>query len=197
VGAPSTPPSELSRKDEVWIGESGMITVAGGKLTGFRKMAETVIGHVAAASGIGPGPAPPVHPLPGGDVDPDLSRAAAGLARHDCVPAAVAERLVRLYGAEAGEVLRLGADPLTPGGLVVRGEVAWAVRVEAAATLADVLYRRTRAAPFLPAERSALVEPVGAELAALAGWDRRRRDEEEATVRRLFDAELAFAAGDT
>lgn len=35
--------SEISRKDEVWISDSGMITIAGGKLTGYRKMAETVV----------------------------------------------------------------------------------------------------------------------------------------------------------
>ncbi|MGG3564344.1 glycerol-3-phosphate dehydrogenase/oxidase [Neobacillus rhizosphaerae] len=36
-------PSEISRKDEIWISDSGLITIAGGKLTGYRKMAETVV----------------------------------------------------------------------------------------------------------------------------------------------------------
>lgn len=36
-------PSELSRKDEIFLSESGLITIAGGKLTGFRKMAERVV----------------------------------------------------------------------------------------------------------------------------------------------------------
>lgn len=40
-------PSELSRKDEIFISESGLITIAGGKLTGFRKMAEKVVDLVA------------------------------------------------------------------------------------------------------------------------------------------------------
>ncbi|GKV57351.1 glycerol-3-phosphate dehydrogenase [Sporosarcina sp. NCCP-2222] len=35
-------PSEISRKDEIWTSETGLITIAGGKLTGYRKMAETV-----------------------------------------------------------------------------------------------------------------------------------------------------------
>lgn len=35
--------SEISRKDEVWVSDSGMITIAGGKLTGYRKMAEMVV----------------------------------------------------------------------------------------------------------------------------------------------------------
>lgn len=36
-------PSEISRKDEIWESESGLITIAGGKLTGYRKMAELVV----------------------------------------------------------------------------------------------------------------------------------------------------------
>jgi glycerol-3-phosphate dehydrogenase len=40
-------PSEISRKDEIWESESGLITIAGGKLTGYRKMAETVVDLLA------------------------------------------------------------------------------------------------------------------------------------------------------
>ncbi|MEC2056323.1 FAD-dependent oxidoreductase [Peribacillus psychrosaccharolyticus] len=40
-------PSEISRKDEIWESESGLITIAGGKLTGYRKMAETIVDLVA------------------------------------------------------------------------------------------------------------------------------------------------------
>jgi len=40
--------SEISRKDEIWTSESGLITIAGGKLTGYRKMAEMVLDHVTA-----------------------------------------------------------------------------------------------------------------------------------------------------
>lgn len=40
-------PSEISRKDEVWTSHSGLITIAGGKLTGYRKMAELVVNTVA------------------------------------------------------------------------------------------------------------------------------------------------------
>jgi glycerol-3-phosphate dehydrogenase len=36
-------PSELSRKDEVFVSESNLISIAGGKLTGFRKMAERIV----------------------------------------------------------------------------------------------------------------------------------------------------------
>ena len=40
-------PSELSRKDEIFIASSGLISIAGGKLTGYRKMAEKVVNQIA------------------------------------------------------------------------------------------------------------------------------------------------------
>lgn len=40
-------PSELSRKDEIFISETGLVSIAGGKLTGYRKMAERVVNHIA------------------------------------------------------------------------------------------------------------------------------------------------------
>jgi len=39
--------SELSRKDEIFTSDSGLISMAGGKLTGYRKMAERVVNRVA------------------------------------------------------------------------------------------------------------------------------------------------------
>jgi len=46
------PPTELSRKDEIFVSESGMISIAGGKLTGFRKMAERVVDQVLEELGL-------------------------------------------------------------------------------------------------------------------------------------------------
>ena len=39
--------SELSRKDEIFISESGLMSIAGGKLTGYRKMAQRIVDLVA------------------------------------------------------------------------------------------------------------------------------------------------------
>ena len=36
-------PSEISRKDEIWESDSGLLSIAGGKLTGYRKMAEMIV----------------------------------------------------------------------------------------------------------------------------------------------------------
>lgn len=43
IKKPGKGPSEISRKDEIFVSESGMIIIAGGKLTGYRKMAERVV----------------------------------------------------------------------------------------------------------------------------------------------------------
>lgn len=44
-------PSELSRKDEIFVSSSGLISIAGGKLTGYRKMAERVVDLVCKKMG--------------------------------------------------------------------------------------------------------------------------------------------------
>src|SRR5690606_9966643 len=40
-------PSELSRKDEIFVSDSGLVSIAGGKLTGYRKMAERTVDLIA------------------------------------------------------------------------------------------------------------------------------------------------------
>jgi len=47
IRKPGKKPSEISRKDETFVWDSGLITIAGGKLTGYRKMAERVVNKVA------------------------------------------------------------------------------------------------------------------------------------------------------
>lgn len=44
-------PSEISRRDEIFVSDSGLISIAGGKLTGYRKMAETVVDKVVELLG--------------------------------------------------------------------------------------------------------------------------------------------------
>lgn len=44
-------PSEISRKDEIWEASNGVITIAGGKLTGYRKMAQSVVDIVVKQLG--------------------------------------------------------------------------------------------------------------------------------------------------
>ncbi|MFD2683142.1 glycerol-3-phosphate dehydrogenase/oxidase [Bacillus seohaeanensis] len=66
-------PSEISRKDEIFVSESGFISIAGGKLTGYRKMAESIVDLVAKnlheLEGANYPGTPTMHlPISGGDV---------------------------------------------------------------------------------------------------------------------------------
>ncbi|MFQ5556884.1 MAG: FAD-dependent oxidoreductase [Acidimicrobiales bacterium] len=192
VAQPGKDPREISRKDEVWIGAGGMVTVAGGKLTGFRAMAITVMEAVAERLDQELRPPPGPEPIPGGGLAADLDAESGALAESTGVDPAIADRLVRLYGSEAPEIVAAGAEPLVSGGRVVVGEVAWAVEVDGAHDLEDVIYRRTRAAWYRPSEREALLAPVAERMADLLGWDDARGEKEIAAVRARFAEELAF-----
>ena len=184
--------AEISRKDEVWVGTGGMITIAGGKLTGFRTMAMTVLDFVAERLGrsLAPGPGP--DPIPGGDLSSDLDGHAASVAASSGLERPLVDRLVRLYGDETSQVLAVGQESLVPGGRVVTGEVAWAVEVDGALTLEDLVYRRTRAAWYTPAEREGLLAPAASLMADMLGWDEARTAYEVESVRARFASELQF-----
>jgi glycerol-3-phosphate dehydrogenase len=193
IAQPGKPPAELSRKDEVLVGPAGVVTIAGGKLTGYRKMGEDVVTQVGVALGRTLA-APPAEepPLPGGDFAGPLEDLAAGLARARAIDAEAALRLVRLYGAEADAVVARDPAPIAPGLALRAGEVDHALEVEAALTLEDVVYRRTRAALYDPAAREAMLEPAAERMAARLGWSAERRARELAAVRARLAADLAF-----
>ena len=92
-------------------------------------------------------------------------------------------------------MLALGAAPIVEGGSVRQGEIDWAIDVEAATTVEDVIYRRTRAAWFVPHEREDLAPRVADHMADRLGWDDARRDAELTAVRTRFAAELEFREG--
>jgi len=192
LAEPGKPPAELSRRDEVSVGRAGMVTIAGGKLTGYRKMGADVVLRVFEALGKPPAPPPVDVPLPGGDFDGDLDALAGRVARDAGVDARTALRLARLYGTEAVAVCARGREPLVAGGAVVAGEVDWAVAVEGALDARDVVYRRTRAALYDPDVRGAIAPAVAERMAGLLGWDAARVAAETAAVAAQLAADLAF-----
>ena len=198
IAEPGKGPSEISRKDEVWVGPQQVLTIAGGKLTGYRPMAHDALEKLAEAIGVEAAPALAEEPpLPGGDFDGDLDALAARLAQETGVAPACAERLVRLYGTESFEVVKRDASPLAPGTSLVAGEVEWGVSVEGAATIRDVLYRRTGAALYEPAAKDVVVEPIADRMAALLGWDEERRSREIAEARARLAEDLSFAESES
>jgi len=197
IAQPGRAPSEISRKDELLVGPAGVLTIAGGKLTGYRKMAEDVMERVAELLGRPRPTEGEEPPLPGGDFAGDVDALADRLAAATGVEKATAARLARLYGSEAEDVVRRGPTPLVAGTSVLAGEVDHAVALEGARTLEDVVYRRTRAALYDPSAREAMLEPAAARMAALLGWTSERVARECAAVRARLAADLAFrnAAG--
>jgi glycerol-3-phosphate dehydrogenase len=195
IAEPGKPPTEISRRDEVLVGAAGVVTLAGGKLTGYRLMARDTVAKAAEVGGLRLGPAPAEEPpLPGGDFAGDLASLEAGLCAELGLSPECAARLARLYGSESRDVAAAGAEPLLPGAPVLASEVDWAVRVEGAARVEDVIYRRLRTAWYTPGAREQSVEPVAARMAALLSWAPERTRAEVEAVRARLAADLGFLA---
>jgi glycerol-3-phosphate dehydrogenase len=196
IAQPGKKPHEISRRDEVLIGPARVVTMAGGKLTGYRPMARETVEKAARACGLTlREPPAEEEPLPGGDFDGDLGALETALQREFDVSPACAERVVRLYGTEAATIARRGREPLLVGSNVLGAEVDWAVDFEGAATLEDVLYRRIRTSLYTPDCRNESVEPVARRMAARLGWSDERMGAEIERARRRLSADLSFREG--
>jgi len=155
---------DISRRAELYETSSGLITITGGKLTTWRRMAKEAVDRIAWRDGSEVECRTHAVPL-GMPVDPaDLVHA----------PPAARAQLAGRYGHLAHDVLAHGrAEPILPGYPDLECEVVYAARREQARTVADVLLRRTRlgltaARPLLA---SGAVERVAALLAVELGWD--------------------------
>lgn len=175
-------PSDISRKDEVWVGPEGVISIAGGKLTAYRKMAEGIVDQVEEALGRTPSECrTAATPLVGGDVDPAsmTQRLSAGR-----FPRAKAARLARLYGSEAFDAF---------GGPMV--EARRAVLFEGAAMLEDYWVRRSARAWFDPDAGMGALEAAATEMAGLLGWSDEEKARQVKACRAIHDESLAFQGG--
>lgn len=169
--------SDVPREHKLYR-DGRMITVAGGKLTTYRRMAaETVDAAVKAVNIKCPGSSTGKAKLPGArGLDTDLDALAAQLAKDADLPEDVAHRLVNVYGARSTEIAeRAKAEPslkerVTPDRDVIMAEVVHAVERELALTVEDVLVRRTSLS--LTAEDQALnaAERVAEVMGERLGW---------------------------
>jgi len=131
----------------------GLISIVGGKLTTYRNLSRQTVDMVYDKLDLkAPGSHTGEVPLPGGDTQ-DFEAFAAGFKAGSGLTDELAERLLRLYGVRAPDVLEMAGDdpslkmPLGPSATVETGiigaEVLYAFRRELAQTLSDVLLRRT------------------------------------------------------
>ena len=193
---------DISRKAELYETSSGLLTITGGKLTTWRRMAKQVVDRMVEREGR----VAPAHtaeiPLGMPATDEDLEPP-DGVAGSD-LPDGWRERLAFRYGHAARNVLALAAEraelarPIVPGEPDLLAEAAIAARLEQARTVADVMLRRTRlgivSAPRLRDAKSVL--PVAQAIGRELGWGRRRiRQEADAWVE-LAKGEGVDPAGD-
>ncbi len=163
---------DISRKAELYETSSGMITITGGKLTTWRRMAKQTVDRIVERDGNDARCI--THELPLG-----MAVAPADLV---AAPDWARDQLAGRYGHVAHDVLAVApelAEAIVPGRPDLLAEVVYAARREQARTIGDVLLRRTRLA--LTAARS-LTPPVLARVADVLGdeldWDERRRARE-------------------
>jgi glycerol-3-phosphate dehydrogenase len=185
--------TEVSRRDEVWIGPGGVVSVAGGKLTGYRPMARRALERAAQTCGLALAPAPVEDPpLPGGDFSGSLDALVSRLARETGLSAQTAARLARLHGAEAFEIAARDGAALVAGQPLLRAEVDFAVEREGALRLEDLLYRRLCSALYVPASRETAVAAAAAQMATRLGWSDAQREAEVSRVRARLSEDLGF-----
>ena len=183
---------DISRKAELYETSSGMITITGGKLTTWRRMAKLAVDRIVERDGRD---APcRTHEIPlGMAVEED------GLARVAGVPDDAYAQLAGRYGYAARDVLMLAAERAELAARIVPGlpdllaEAVFAARREQALSVADVLLRRTRlgltGARALCADGEQAPERVAAAIGEELGWDAARRAAEAAAFRAEADAE--------
>ena len=145
---------DISRKAELYETSSGMVTITGGKLTTWRRMAKMTVDRIVEREGRD---APcRTHQVPLG-----MTVEADALPRVPGVPEEAYAQLAGRYGHAAHEVLRVAAErpelaaPIQPGMPDLLAEAAYAARHEQARTVGDVLLRRTRLALTAAREVSA------------------------------------------
>ncbi len=197
--APSARTADLSRRHKVERSASGLITVTGGKLTTYRKMAADTVDAVQRELGSRI-VASRTKNLRLRGSEPVNALQVRELADKLGLDAQVLDHLQRRYGGETMAVLGLGFDRpelrerLVEGLEHLEAEVVYAARFEMATCVEDVLSRRTRAL-LLDARSAALAAVRTAELlAAELGWDAVRAREECAAFSGIGQHDLAAAA---
>ncbi|MFE0535963.1 glycerol-3-phosphate dehydrogenase/oxidase [Streptomyces nigra] len=146
--------ADVSRRHAVLTSSEGVITIVGGKLTTYRRMAEDAVDAAVATGRVSAGPSPTASlPLVGAASPTALAAVRAP------------RRLVQRYGTEAAAVHALGTtdprlnEPVLAGHPVTAAELLWAVRHEGALDASDLLDRRTRIG-LIPADRTAAMDAV-------------------------------------
>jgi glycerol-3-phosphate dehydrogenase len=157
--------SALSRDHTIHIDSTGLITIAGGKWTTYRHMAEDTVDHAITLGKLEEKlcVTRTLH-IHGYETDQDRKARRANIGEEF-------ESTLAIYGSDAGSIRDLSAGSpelaqrLDPDLPYIGAEIVWAAREEMARTLDDVLARRTRAL-LLNARAAVRMAPAAAKLLA-------------------------------
>ena len=199
-------PSDVSRDFEIDANPDGFYSIAGGKLTTCRAMAEALLNRVIAQEGPRFGwqtkPCRTAEtPICGGNIegfDRYALSAANTLAGGWGVPVEAAQRLVKTYGTEHVRLLGCARSdatlfrPLAEGCPVLRVEAVYAAEQEMALTLQDFMERRTELMLFDPQHGFDGADEAANLMGGVLGWDRRERQRQVSLYREAVARMTAF-----
>jgi glycerol-3-phosphate dehydrogenase len=196
-------PSEISRKDEVYIADSGLITVAGGKLTGYRHLAETVINKAIKAHFPDKNNRSETKniKLSGGGFENTTAVktflvTCLNIARQENYSEKAIRYLVQTYGKNTEHILQqtptYKTENSTPETNLLKAEIWYTIFAEGVTNLSDFLVRRTGKLYFDRTQILAILPEVTKAFQEFLNWD-------EATVKKhteefmvLYEAAVAF-----
>ena len=174
--------TDVSRKEELFETGDGLISISGGKLTTYRRMAARAVDlaaqRLSERFGIKSGRTDTDHiAVSGGTMSRDeLEHAARRIAESESLPSKTAAHLIHAYGSNYRQLIELMREdeqlrrPLIEGLPHLCAEIVYAARSEMALTLADVLARRTRLAMLAGDDSVKCARAAATIMARELGW---------------------------
>lgn len=196
-------PYDVSRKHRIFETPGGMLCIAGGKYTTFRKMACDLVDKAAEklAREFSIYPREQCRtsqtPLPGGECPPNKETLSA-LREATSLDEEAVDYLAFSYGSEIENLLQLIqadpslAEPIVPNLPYLKAQIFHAVRHEMALTLRDFMMRRTRLLYETRDGGLSAAPEVARLMASELGWDQARIQEELAAYRKEWEKTQRF-----
>ncbi|MDX9723468.1 MAG: glycerol-3-phosphate dehydrogenase [Myxococcota bacterium] len=183
--------SDVSREHKIVIGQDGLLSVAGGKLTTYRRMAKEVVDKAVDLLRLSSHDVSELRdartdqvPLPGGRFWPVDDVSGIAVVAHERAKGHLDERgalhLASVYGTMSNALAALIAETPELGQRLqdtrpeLMVQVDWAVRRELATTLCDFMIRRSQLFFRAPDQGEACASLVAQRMASLLGWSRHR-----------------------
>ncbi len=194
-------PSELSRRDEIFYSDTGLISIAGGKLTGYRKMAERVVDAVLKTMHKKIPSITKNLTLGGGDFESSEAihhyiYTLAGQAKQINVGAQHIQALVYRYGKNTEQIINkayeLHGQIKDPAQRLMYAEIWYAIHHEMTNNVCDFLIRRTGRLYF---DRPMLAEwypYVIDSMAELLQWTKQQKEQEAFAFETEYHGVVSF-----